>query len=123
MSVLAAVDDLFFLARIQTTARQVGLNLVTVATKKLECSVTSLLAGAGVEGIVVDLSSGQALDGIRSLKSNPQTSSVPIIGFASHVAGDVIAAARDAGCDRVLARSAFTRELPELLRSLAASVR
>jgi len=47
------------------------------------------------------------------------TGSAPVLGFASHVAAETIAAARGAGCDEVLARSAFTRRLPELLRKLA----
>jgi hypothetical protein len=40
---------------------------------------------------------------------------VNIIAFVSHVREDAIAAARSAGADRVLARSAFVRELNNLL--------
>ena len=37
------------------------------------------------------------------------------IGFGSHVDTDVLAAAREAGCDEVLPRSQLFRRLPELL--------
>jgi hypothetical protein len=38
-----------------------------------------------------------------------------MLGFVSHVDSDVIAAARAAGIDEVLARSAFAARLAEIL--------
>ncbi len=38
-----------------------------------------------------------------------------VVGFLSHVQVDLAAAARAAGADQVMARSAFTAQLPELL--------
>ncbi|HLL39636.1 MAG TPA: hypothetical protein VK357_08200, partial [Rubrobacteraceae bacterium] len=40
---------------------------------------------------------------------------IPVIGFLSHVQKDLAVAARESGCDRVMARSAFTKDLPEIL--------
>ncbi len=39
-----------------------------------------------------------------------------IIGFLSHVQGDLKQKAHEAGCDMVLPRSAFSQNLPHLLR-------
>jgi hypothetical protein len=39
-----------------------------------------------------------------------------IIGFLSHVQGDLKMKAQEAGCDMVLPRSAFSQNLPQLLR-------
>jgi hypothetical protein len=39
-----------------------------------------------------------------------------IIGFLSHVQGDLKVKAQEAGCDMVLPRSAFSQNLPQLLR-------
>jgi hypothetical protein len=39
-----------------------------------------------------------------------------IIGFLSHVQGDLKLKAHEAGCDMVLPRSAFSQNLPQLLR-------
>jgi hypothetical protein len=50
---------------------------------------------------------------ITELKS---LSTAPVIAFASHLDVDAIRAARDAGADRVLVRSAFVATLPDLLR-------
>ena len=41
--------------------------------------------------------------------------SVPVVGFLSHVQKDLALAARESGCDRIMARSAFTKDLPEIL--------
>jgi hypothetical protein len=42
-----------------------------------------------------------------------------VLGFLSHVQHDLKAAAAEAGCDRILPRSAFTAELPDILRPYA----
>ena len=112
------MDDLFFSTRIQETARLAGVALETVAVDRLQ----ERLVRGGVNGVILDLNSAAALALVRALKASPETRPIPLVGFVSHVAGDVVAAARQAGCDRVLARSAFTKELAELLPRLARSV-
>jgi hypothetical protein len=39
-----------------------------------------------------------------------------VIGFLSHLQGDLKAKAVEAGCDMVMPRSAFSQNLPTLLR-------
>jgi hypothetical protein len=39
-----------------------------------------------------------------------------IIGFLNHLQGDLKAKATEAGCDMVMPRSAFSQNLPNLLR-------
>src|SRR5690242_9884486 len=39
-----------------------------------------------------------------------------IIGFVSHVQGDLKVKAQEAGCDMVVPRSAFSQNLPSILR-------
>lgn len=114
MSLIAVVDDLFFSVRIGETARRLGLELEIVPTAKLG----ERLARGGVNAVILDLGAASALNLLRALKSDPEAGSTPVVGFASHVAAETMAAARAAGCDRVLARSAFTRELPQLLGEL-----
>ena len=115
--VLAMVDDLFFLAKIRETARAVGVTVITLEPKG---GVTAV-AEACPKAILLDLNSRAlpAIDWIRALKAHPATSTISIVGFVSHVQTKLIASARAAGCDVVLARSAFTQQLPDLLRRLA----
>jgi DNA-binding NarL/FixJ family response regulator len=117
LMLVAAVDDLFFSARIKETARQVGAPIEIVTPAKLKGILEERLAEGTVDSVILDLNAAGAVGVIQALKAGQRTRKVPIIGFASHVAKDLIAAARDAGCDQVLARSAFTTRLPELLAS------
>ena len=68
--------------------------------------MSKIKAAAGQLGVTVTFA--------RS--SDAALASIPTIGFASHVQVDVIDAARKAGVDEVVARSAFTMRLGEILR-------
>jgi len=116
-TVVALVEDLLFLSKIRETAKAVG---VTVNTGDMRSCVASI-AEARPQAILLDLNSRMlaAVDCVRALKADPATRQIPIVGFVSHVQSDLIAAARTAGCDLVLARSAFSQQLPDLLRKLA----
>jgi len=52
---------------------------------------------------------------IPKLKTNLKKGT-SIIGFLSHVQGDLKMKAHEVGCDMVLPRSAFSQNLPQLLR-------
>ncbi len=118
LGVIAVVDDLFFAVKIRETARQAGAAVDVVGAAKWEDAINKRVAEGAVQGVILDLNSPAALEVIGRLKGEAHTRSLPVIGFVSHVAADVIADARAAGCDQVLARSAFTKQLPELLRNL-----
>ncbi|HLW77991.1 MAG TPA: response regulator [Terriglobia bacterium] len=116
-AIVAVVEDLFFLSKIQQTAKVLGIAVEPVAAAALEHRV----AAGGVNAVILDLNDrqGAAVDLLRRLKSNPATAGATVIGFLSHVQTDLAAAARAAGCDVVLARSGFTRDLPQLLEQYA----
>jgi DNA-binding NarL/FixJ family response regulator len=112
--ILAVVDDLLFLSKIQEAAKHLG-----VAVKSARPTDLPDLAIQDVpSAIIIDLNhrSGKVLEVLRTLKSDLKTKGIAVIGFVSHVQSDLIAAARDAGCDLVLARSAFVSQLPSLLQ-------
>ena len=115
--VVALVEDLLFLSKIRETAKAVGVTVIAGDTRSC---VPSILE-TGPQAILLDLNSRMlaAVDCVRALKADPATRQIPIVGFVSHVQSDLIAAARAAGCDLVLARSAFSQQLPDLLRKLA----
>ncbi len=115
--ILAAVEDLIFLSKIHETAQRLGVRVEPVDLKDLK---ERALRGAA-RAVILDLNhrSGSALEVLQSLKRDPSTSRLPVVGFVSHVQSEIIAAARAAGCDQVLARSAFTAQLPQLLEELS----
>lgn len=118
-TIVACVEDLFFLAKIQETAKAVGATVVTMDARRGPTAI----AEAQPQAIILDLNSRglSAVDWIRALKADPATRSIRIVGFVSHVQEELIAAARTAGCDSIMARSAFTKQLPDLLRSLVSA--
>ena len=112
------IEDLFFLAKIQETSRKLG---VKVAFVKNDKEVISQLTSTNEEDrpglIVFDLNNASAkpLTLIPKLKSKLKKGT-SIIGFLSHLQGDLKAKATEAGCDTVMARAAFSQNLPNLLR-------
>ena len=114
--IFAFVDDLFFMAKIQETARKMN---VKVEFCKSEKDLADHLKENGEEKpslIIFDLNNAsiKPLTLIPKLKSKSKKTS--IIGFLSHVQGDLKQKAHEAGCDMVLPRSAFSQNLPQLLR-------
>ena len=112
--VLVAVDDLFFLAKIQETARQLKVPIERVKTDR------ELLEKAATPPslIILDLNSIalKPLATIAKIRHNPLLKKVPMIGFLNHLQSDLKLKAQDAGCDLVMPRSAFSVNLPGLLR-------
>jgi len=113
-TILTVVEDLLFLSKIQQTAQLIGV----IAKPADPTQGLEKISEEAPRAIILDLNhrSLPVLDVIRTLKAHPGTKTIPIVGFASHVQSDLIAAAREAGCDLVLARSAFTQKLPKLLK-------
>lgn len=116
------IDDLFFIAKIQETARKLGIKVAFVKNEK--DTVADILALPEEERpalIVFDLNNANAkpltLIPKFKLKLKRATS---IIGFLSHLQGELKVKAIEAGCDSVMPRSAFSQSLPNLLRRYGA---
>jgi len=114
--IFAFVEDLFFLAKIQETGRKMNVKVEFVKTEK---DLADRIKSNGEEKpslIIFDLNNANAkpLTLIPKLKSKLKKTS--IIGFLSHVQGDLKQKAHEIGCDMVLPRSAFSQNLPQLLR-------
>ena len=116
-TIVVMVQDLFFLAKIRETAKAAGVTVVTVDPRTSPVAI----AQAQPQVIFVDLNSPElsSLGWVEALKASPATRLIRIVAFVSHVQEELISAARAAGCDSIMARSAFTKQLPDLLRSLA----
>jgi hypothetical protein len=115
--IFAFVDDLFFLAKIQETARKMNVKVEFVKTDK-DLQEKMGLNGAEKPALIIfDLNNvgAKPLTLIPKLKAKLKKST-NIIGFVSHVQGDLKMKAQEAGCDMVLPRSAFSQNLAQLLR-------
>jgi len=112
--VLAAVEDLLFKSKISETASTLGIEASYPRNPR---RLLEALRESPPDLLVLDLNSARfkPLPLLRSVRSDEATRDVPTVGFLSHVQKDLAVAAREAGCDRVVARSAFTRDLPQIL--------
>jgi len=117
--VLAVVDDLFFAAKILETAQRLGVPLTLIRSPE------ELLTQARAHTprlVIFDLNAEgcRPIEGIRRLRADPAFHPVATLGFFSHVQQDLKTTAAEAGCGRILPRSAFAVQLPEILRPYAA---
>ena len=112
--VIAGIEDIFFSAKIEPVARETGVELrVALDAAQLQTALDERLPAL----IILDLNSKTCgpLDAIRRIKADRRLSSVPLVGFLSHVQAELEAAAREAGCDHVMPRSAFSKNLAKIL--------
>ncbi len=112
------IDDLFFMAKIQETARKLGVKVGFVkADKDIVAKLANVPEDAKPSLIVFDLNNANAkpLTLIPRIKTKFKRGT-SVIGFLSHLQGDLKVKALEAGCDMVMPRSAFSQNLPNLLR-------
>ena len=112
------VDDLFFQAKIQETARKLGIKVEFLKGDK--DGVARLIDApdsARPTLVVFDLNNLNAkpLTLIPKFKTKFKKAT-SIVGFLNHLQGDLKLKATEAGCDTVMPRSAFSQSLPNLLR-------
>ena len=114
--IFAFVDDLFFVAKIQEVSRKLNVKVEFVKTDK---EIAEKTEGAEEKPslIIVDLNSNgiKPLPVITKMRSKYKKAT-SIVGFVSHVQGDLKVKAQEAGCDVVMPRSAFSQNLVSILR-------
>ena len=118
--VLAAVEDLLFKSKISETADVLG---VEARFPRSKARLLEALRESPPDLLILDLNSArfEPLELLQTVKSNDAMKDVSTVGFLSHVQRDLAVAARESGCDRVMARSAFTKDLPRILERGEAS--
>jgi CheY-like chemotaxis protein len=118
--VLAVIEDLFFTVKINESAKHAGLiaefvksEIDAIERAKLQPSV-----------IVIDLNcaSIDVLHLIAALKASPELREINLLGFVSHVQGELKQKAQDAGCNMVLARSAFSQNMQQIFKRYAGTM-
>ena len=116
MAILAAVDDFLFRSKIRATAKHVNADVLFAQTPD---EILAKARELKPSLIIIDLNSAKAdpVATIAALKAEAALAGIRAIGFASHVHVDLIDAARKAGADQVLPRSAFAGNLAEILAS------
>ena len=112
--IIAAVDDLLFSSKIRSVAKPLGVETVFARTPD------AVLAEARARKpalVVLDLDAGRVrpLEALAALRQDAELAGVRVVGFVAHVRADLVSAARAAGANEVMARSAFVNALPDLV--------
>lgn len=110
----AAVEDLLFRSRISEAAASLGIEARFPRSPK---KLREALRAERPDLLVLDLNSQrfEPLALLGDLAADRELREVPTLGYLSHVQKDLAVSAREAGCDRIVARSAFVGGLPEIL--------
>jgi CheY-like chemotaxis protein len=112
--ILAVLEDLLFTVKINESAKRAGLPVDFV---KSEVDVFDK-ARAKPALIVIDLNY-QGIDPVKliqRLKADEETRRISLLGYVSHIQVDLKHQAQEAGCNTVLARSAFSQNLLQILK-------
>ena len=116
-TVVAVLSDLMFTVKIQEAAKRAGMDAVFVQSRHDALAQAKLNPAV----MILDLNSTgtDPLEIISILKTDDNTKEIELLGYVSHVQVDLKQAAQDRGCDMVIARSAFSQNLPLILKRFA----
>lgn len=120
-TVIAAVDDMFFAAKLRATAAHLD---VTLRSARNTETLLKVARESGADLIIVDLHAENVdpMAVAKALKSDEQVNSIQLLGFFSHVRADLHKEALAAGYDVVIPRSVFSRDLAEILEGKSGGV-
>ena len=107
-AIIAVVDDMFFASKIREVAEAVGAQISFARSKE---ALIQKAREVKPQLVIVDLHN-QKFAPDELVKELP---GVRLLGFFSHVQTDLQRNAMAAGFDRVIPRSVFARDLPEIL--------
>ncbi len=112
--ILAMVSDLFFTVKIGDAAKRAGMDVEFVKDEK------DLLEKAQSKPaiIILDLNfaPAQVVRIISKIKGNAELKKTSLLAFVSHIEGELKQKAHESGADMVMARSAFSQNLPQILK-------
>jgi CheY-like chemotaxis protein len=112
--VIAAITDVFFLAKVHDAIKAAGaeMRLARTADEALGH------ARAGAALLLLDLNDRtfSALEVAAAMRADDQLKAVPVVGFLSHVQAELKQKAVATGITEVLARSVFSSSLPAVLK-------
>ena len=109
---VAVLNDLIFSTKIVSTARALGVDVLSVTSAD---ALAAALADGDVRLVIVDMDA-HGDTAVASLRRAAGHESKPTtLAFYSHVRTDHAAAASEAGATLTLPRSRFSAELPQIL--------
>ncbi|MCP9874833.1 hypothetical protein [Synechococcus sp. Cruz CV-v-12] len=113
--ILYLASDLLWASKIKGTADALGLPCRPARNPEM---LRARLADSPVRALLIDLDAGAPALELLTL-ARAEAPNVRILAFGPHVMTEALAAAQHAGAHAVMARGAFSANLPEILMSLS----
>jgi response regulator RpfG family c-di-GMP phosphodiesterase len=112
--IVCVVEDLIFSIKMSTAAKHLGVDMYFERCKE---RVLLTVRDKQPSLVIFDLNSAKLapIEMVAAMKSDPTLAAIRTLGYVSHVDSDTIERARSAGIDQILARSAFSDKLGEIL--------
>ena len=112
--IVCVADDLIFSVKISTAAKGLGVEMYFERSRE---KVLATIRDKQPSLVIFDLNSARLdpMAAIAAMKADPALQAIRTLGYVSHVDTDTIDRARAAGIDQVMARSAFSDRLGEIL--------
>jgi PleD family two-component response regulator len=113
-SVVAVVDDMFFVSKIRETGKALGMIVKFPRTAE---AFRMIIEDEPPALIIVDLHNEKIdpFDVATCVKGNESLKDIPLMGFFSHVQVELQRRARESGYNEILPRSLFARDLANIL--------
>ncbi|MEK6711240.1 MAG: hypothetical protein AABZ64_11760 [Nitrospinota bacterium] len=123
--ILVVCSDLMFNAKIREAGLAPGAALEFVGTPE---KYDEALQNFRIVLLLVDLhhpalGGAAAHELVRKLRGSPKNKGAYAMAWGAHTEADLLKGAERAGFDKVLARSAFVREMPEIVRRAVSRIR
>lgn len=114
--ILALVSDLLFTVKINEAAKRNGMQIDYV--KNDDDFLARLQEKPAPKLVIMDLNiaSASPVELIEKIKGQDETKAISVLGYVSHIQGELKVKAQEAGADAVLARSAFSQNLAQILK-------
>jgi ActR/RegA family two-component response regulator len=112
--ILALVSDLLFTVKITDAAKRNGMQVDYVKTAEDFLAKAKELPKLAI--VDLNIHTADPIQAIEALKSDAETKGISILSYVSHIQADLKMMAQEAGADVVMARSAFTTNLAQILK-------
>ena len=119
-TILVAVSDIFFYTKIRDAFLPSGYKLERLRTAE-EWQEKALQSQP--LGLIVNMNDDRlnATEILKSLKSHPETQSIPILAFANHEEIETWKLAKELGIQKVVSRNEFSARTLSLFETLISS--
>ena len=111
-SIIVVVTDLMFQSRVQEEAQSLGYEVIVADST----DAASEAIATGPSLVILDLHA-TSIDW-QATVTRAKEQGVPVLAFGRHTEAQLLRSARKAGCARVVPRSTFVEELPQLILGL-----